>query len=81
MKSASIITKANKNVNLLTTGKDIAVPVVKRKTPAKSSLLKASSKISARAQFLRIKEALKEVELIEAGSIKPKSIDDLLDEL
>ena len=59
MKSARIITRVSKNLNLHTTAKNIAVPVIKRK----------------------IKEALKEVELIEAGIIKPKSLDDLLDEL
>ena len=35
----------------------------------------------AEAQFNKIKEALKEVEQIEAGKIQPKSLDDLLNEL
>lgn len=75
MKSARIITRISKNA------KDIAVPVTKRKTPAKSSLLEASAKISAQAQFLRIKEALKEVELIEAGIVKPISLKEALNDL
>ena len=81
MKSARVITKANKTANLCATGKDIAVPVIKRKTPAKNTLLKASPKISARTQFLRIKEALKEVELIEAGIVKPISLKEALNDL
>ncbi len=61
--------------------KIIFVPANKRKTPAKNIFSKASPKISARTQFLRIKEALKEVKLIEAGNLKPKSLNDILDEL
>ena len=81
MKSARVITKSNKNATLYATGVDISVPGHKRKTSAKNIFSKTSDKISARTQFMRIKEALKEVELIEAGSIKPKTLDDLLDEL
>jgi len=81
MKSARIITKVNKTTRLSVTGKDIPVSAVKRKTIAKNVLSKTSPEISAHNQFMRIKEALKEVELIEAGSIQPKSLDDILDEL
>lgn len=77
MKSARIIANTNKSTKLSASGKDIA----KRKAPAKSIFSKTSPKISARTQFMKIKEALKEVELIESGSIKPKSFDDLLDRL
>ncbi len=81
MKSVRRKTKANKNAEVYATGQDISVPGHKRKTPAKNIFTKTSVKISARTQFMRIKEALKEVELIEAGTIKPKSLDDLLNEL
>lgn len=81
MKPARIISKTNKNTKFCETGKDISLSAIKRKSPAKNIFSKTSAKISARTQFMRIKEALKEVELIEAGNIKPKSIDDILDEL
>ena len=42
---------------------------------------KAIAKYKARKQFNRIKQALNEVEMIRAGKIKAKSIDEFLDEL
>lgn len=81
MKSVRAITKTKKSAKLYVTNKDLSASAIKRKTPAKNIFSKTTAKISARAQFMRIKEALKEVELIEAGNIKPKSLDDLLNEL
>ncbi|MCW3106853.1 MAG: hypothetical protein JWQ09_1359 [Segetibacter sp.] len=81
MKSARIITKTNKRAKVLGNGSDISVPVIKTKVSAKRSSSKSPAKISAQTQFKRIKEALDEVELIEAGKMKPASLKEALDEL
>lgn len=81
MKSARAITKTNKSSKLHSSDKNVTVSVIKRKTPAKNIFSKTSAKITPHAQFMGVKQALREVELIEAGTIKPKSLDDLLNEL
>ena len=55
--------------------------VVKNTTRHKFPLAKAIAKYKANIQFKKIKKALKEVEQIEAGIIKPKSLQQLLNEL
>ena len=57
---------------------------IKRAAPASGqtiALKHIAAKTAAEAQFNKIKEALEEVAGIEAGKIKPKSLDDLLNEL
>jgi hypothetical protein len=81
MKSARIITKTNKRAKVLANGSDVSVPVIKTKASVKKSSSKPSKKISAQTQFKRIKEALAEVELIEAGKVKPKPLKEALNEL
>ena len=81
MKSARIIVKSNKNLNFHVNGKLHSIASGNRKSSIRNIFAKTPSKISPRIQFLRIKEALKEVQMIKAGIIKPKSLDDLLDEL
>jgi hypothetical protein len=81
MKSARIITKTNKRAKVLANGSDVSVPVIKTKASVKKSSSKPSKKISAQTQFKRIKEALDEVELIEAGRTKPTSLKEALNEL
>lgn len=81
MKSARIITKTNKKAKLHTNGNNISMPVINGKTSVKKSFSKTNAKISAQTQFSRIKKALDEVELIEAGSIKPTSLKEALNEL
>lgn len=81
MKSARIITKTSKRSKVLANGDPIIVHVLKTKASAKNSSSKPAPKISAQTQFKRIKEALAEVELIEAGKMKPASLKEALDEL
>ena len=81
MKLARIKTKDSKGTKSYATSKETPLSAIKRKTPAKNIFSKTSAKITPHSQFMGIKAALKEVELIEAGTIKPKSLDDLLNEL
>jgi hypothetical protein len=46
-----------------------------------SPLAKSIAKWKANIQFKKFKKALKEVEQIEAGSLKPKTLQQLLNEL
>ena len=81
MKSARIITKTNKRAKVLANGSDVSVPVIKTKASVKKSSSRPSKTIGAQTQFKRIKEALDEVELIEAGRTKPTSLKEALNEL
>ncbi|MFI5196788.1 MAG: hypothetical protein ACHQD8_06840 [Chitinophagales bacterium] len=55
--------------------------VAKNTTRHRFPLAKAIAKYKANIQFKKFKRALKEVEQIEAGIIKPKSLQQLLNEL
>jgi Sec7-like guanine-nucleotide exchange factor len=82
MKSARIITKVSKRTKAAAIGSDISAPVPKTKaSPNTTSSPNSIKKISAATQFKRIKAALDEVELIEAGQIKPASLKEALNEL
>src|SRR5690606_7528527 len=59
-----------------------AVKLTRAKSAGKTiAMTDKAAKKDAQAQFSKIKEALDEVDKIEAGEIKPKSLDELLDEL
>jgi len=46
-----------------------------------NAIVRVFSHLKMRSKLSGIKKAMKEVEMIEAGKIKPQSLDDLLNEL